>query len=247
MSYILDALNKSEQERREQDNVPSLQAIHEDAGKGHTGTTAKPWRALSVAVFVVVLLVLAAFMWGRSGTDDSPPPQALVPEQNIAERSLPAANMRKVKQAALPTAQSPKPDVDSLYQQPLPETQQSTVVQAVPKVDEPVVAEPEPTVQPEVSPEQAELVQKIARETQSLAGPNDLPNSLRARVPALIYTAHVYSSDESRGFAIINGRSRYKGDLLSDSLFVEAVLEDGVILNIQGYSFKLMAMKSWAP
>jgi general secretion pathway protein B len=242
MSYILDALNKSEQERREQDNVPSLQAIHEDSGKGHSTPAPRRWQPILVAVVIVLLLAVIASMWMSSGPSETPNTESPVRLQSTAPQSKLVVPTEKPTNAVLPKVQTSKSDVDSLYSNPLSDDHNDSVAIVEPAQGTPVKTEAM-SVQPT---EQAEPAKVTTPKPRSMNGPNDLPDQLRARLPALIYTAHVYSSDENRGFAIINGRSRYKGDLLSDSLFVEAVVEDGVILNIQGHSFMLMAMKSWA-
>ncbi len=240
MSYILDALNKSEQERREQENVPSLQAIHEDSVHGHTRAGLKRWLPIALASLILILLAVILLMWfsrGEANVSSLDAPGLAAGARDTVTSAAVRGNSDVTYSVAEPLAartfdSDPQgPAVSSLYDQATSEPVQTTAVPAI------------------VSPEQQALsrVVQAERVRAQIGGPESLPAALRSHLPTLDYSAHVYSSDESSGFAIINGRSRYKGDLLSNSLFVEAVEEDGVLLNIQGLSFKLKAMKSWPP
>jgi general secretion pathway protein B len=58
MSYILDALKKSEQER-EQGNIPHLQSIHSDTNTDQP----KSYRWLVISIIAVVLLATTTLLW----------------------------------------------------------------------------------------------------------------------------------------------------------------------------------------
>jgi len=261
MSYILDALNKSEQERREQDNVPSLQAIHDGKNNTHPQTHSFPWMPIAVVV-VVLSLLLVIFMLSAARNNDvaaqkSPAPissiEQTVPLQTtlVHTRSTDVqlgqdSGARSILSNAQSTntpsvkASSASSEVDALYaQEREPDGGALTAVPSSEAVENKVDNESVGTVVTDY--------QSIDRAAGFVPSVQELPQSLQSRVPALDYAAHIYSSDERSGFAIINGKSRYKGDILSRDLYVEAVEEDGLLLNVQGVSFKIPAMKSWQP
>lgn len=293
MSYILDALNKSEQDRREQDNVPSLQAIHEEGVHGHSDAAWKRWLPVAVAGLILTLFAVILLMWfsgssrssSTEGTSSAGSPllkplgNSQMALSNQAGPSSQALRRSQVSSSDFMTASAPKPTVASLYSQASRthetdangasgsaatvdshfstsaktsrEATSSEVersYEAYRQIEQSILGDSTTPVQSALGTEMAESLEPaVPAQKKAVGGPEALPQVLLSRIPKLNYSAHVYSNDESSGFAIINGRSRYKGDLLSDSLFVEAVEEDGVLLNIQGISFKLKAMKSWPP
>jgi len=262
MSYILDALNKSEQERREQDNVPSLQAIHDDKSNGHLQSNNFRWIPIAVIIALIsLLLVIILLITARNSDEKSQySPAAISPLKQAApnqtasvdtrptgvqfNQSTPAKfNFPNVQSFNTEVKKEVNTEIDALYSQKGGANTGALTTER-PQVTTEIIANGVDT----------ELVNAVTSDYQTFDGaassvPNvqNLPKPLQSRVPALDYSAHIYSSDERSGFAIINGRSRYKGDVLSRDLFVEAVEEDGLVLNIQGISFKLPAMKSWQP
>ena len=266
MSYILDALNKSEQERREQDNVPNLQAIHDGKRNGHSSGNGFPWVPVVVAVILVVLLFLVVVL-SLSRNDDATPevvaPQSQALRQTTSAQAPPVRktlvptslsgrglNNNSFAQSNLPNVQSANAAVNSLYAQEN-DTNTHTSNSASNSTQTNKTQTSAEVILNSVDARLADAVAAEYRASERAVNnvPNveQLPRHLQFTVPALDYSAHIYSSDERSGFAIINGRSRYKGDILSKNLFVEAVEEDGVVLNVQGVSFKVSAMKSWQP
>lgn len=261
MSYILDALNKSEQERREQDNVPNLQAIHDGKGSEHTPSKSFRWMPIVVSAILVGLLFVIVMLSMSRNDDVAPlhgqPLRQSMPAQTASVRAQPIANQSSsssFEQSSLPNVQSANAAVNSLYVQEgearahnLSPSLSSSTTQALARNTQ---ASTDPIVN-SVDARLAEAALADYRASEQVISRvptvEQLPRYLQSTVPALDYSAHIYSSDERSGFAIINGRSRYKGDILSKNLFVESVEEDGVVLNIQGVSFKVPAMKSWQP
>ena len=270
MSYILDALNKSEQERREQDNVPSLQAIHDNKSNGHQQSSNFRWVPIAVIVVLVSLLLVIVMLNSARNSDGAPQysPAAISPFKQAATVQTALVHTRPTgvqfnqgTQAtfSLPNVQSVNAGLNEGTSEGTSE-EENKEINALYSQEGGANTAALATVPPQASTEAlansvaTELVNSVAADYQSFDRaasfvPNvqNLPKPLQSRVPALDYSAHIYSSDERSGFAIINGRSRYKGDVLSRDLFVEAVEEDGLVLNVQGVSFKLPAMKSWQP
>jgi len=239
MSYILDALNKSEQERREQDNVPSLQAIHDDKSNAHPQSNNFPWMPIAVGL-VLLGLLLAIVILSILRNNDATPQHSPAPISSIGQAEPVQTTFVNARPAS---AQSANAEVDALYAQ-----ESDTHARALTAVP------PQASAGGIGNSVDTELADAVVADYQAFDGAasfvpsvQQLPKSLQSRVPALDYSAHIYSSDERSGFAIINGKSRYKGDILSRDLFVEAIEEDGLVLNVQGISFKVPAMKSWQP
>ena len=64
-----------------------------------------------------------------------------------------------------------------------------------------------------------------------------LPLEIETRLPAFFMTAHIYDTDKSKRFVVINALKYSPGDTTREGLKVEDVLPDGVVLSFQGHRF----------
>lgn len=71
-----------------------------------------------------------------------------------------------------------------------------------------------------------------------------MPQQLQNALPSLQFEQHIYASD-GQGWVNVNGRDRYEGDYIGDSLIVEKILPQQVILSFQGEKFSLPALTNW--
>ena len=74
----------------------------------------------------------------------------------------------------------------------------------------------------------------------------ELDRLTKKNIPPLDYGAHIYATDNSSGFVILNGARRRAGDRLANGVYIEKIAEEDVILSHNGTVFSLPAMKSWS-
>ncbi len=120
MSLILDALNKADQERSEQHEVPNLRAVHGSPYPQSRPSLLKRW---SVEIAFIVLLVIA-YLGYQLLVDDEPQPQPamaqapLAPPQQVVTQpsnSVPVIAASSVPARSTPdTAQVPAPVASSI-------------------------------------------------------------------------------------------------------------------------------------
>lgn len=72
---------------------------------------------------------------------------------------------------------------------------------------------------------------------------HDLPVELLAQIPSLNYSEHHYHP--SGGYVKINGEVKHADEQLAPELVIDKILEDGMILHFNNYSFKMRALNSW--
>ena len=80
------------------------------------------------------------------------------------------------------------------------------------------------------------------RPAAAKAAPEDptklrLPLEIESRLPAFFVTAHIYDTDTSKRFVVINALKYTPGDTTREGLKVEDILPDGVVLSFQGHRF----------
>lgn len=260
MSYILDALNKSEQERREQQRPPNLNAIHQPQA---TASTQKLWW-MGAVIALAIAVASGAYMWLTVSAVNSPNRLSNFEEEISAPQNSPSAvstiEPRTQAPAATPLKQvpaaTPLKQVPTATSAPVdgqrkataatgPSSPNRTEVESLytePKRDT-VSRSASPALPPDITQHVRAALQRQS-ETLSI---DALPFETQAKLPTMYYSAHIFSNEEGKGFAIINDRARYKGDVLGPGLFVQEVREGGVILNLDGQSFLLDALTDWPP
>lgn len=233
MSYILDALRKSQQ-ARQPGTAPRTGAVHNIS-------LALPvsgwWLALGI-VLLFGLLVGAYLFWrGTEANLPSPPPEPVTSEPVAAAPVSVPAPMTPVagKPAPAPEA-SPKktiPVADLAEQAKVP-----VLITPPKKV---VTARPEKKSianrRPETS--KATAVPALPLITDDTPLLQQMPQDFQLSLPSLAVTIHVYTHDESQRILFINNREYRRGSQIEGGIRVEDIVPDGAVLSFRGERFKL--------
>jgi general secretion pathway protein B len=241
MSFILDALRKSDAERQR-----SATTGLSDIRYGRRSGRRSLWLPL-LAVALVANLGFMAVQWLRR-----PPPAAA---------AAPAAPAPVAAAPAVPDlAVAPPPDVRSLASEadaataPLPEPEPEPARAAAsaeplsgPTPALPVVAESVAPAGPAAVPPVTATAPDAppARAGSRIQDVPDLPTSEQLlaagtlRVPEINLDLHVYNPDPAKRFVRINGARYAEGATLREGPRIETITADGVILDNQGTRFIL--------
>src|SRR5690554_4293881 len=227
MSYILDALRKSETERR-QGKVPDLgqqvQLIHRPKKKR---TPLMVWVVLALFVNAGVLAVV---FWPKPAVEavQKPTPK---PGPELAVKPAPAAEVSEPE--PVPVAQ--------------PEPARVVAPQPAALVNEPI-AEPERQWPAIITPSlrQQRDPPDVARNGPKERVPHlvELPLSFQKSIPDLMFNSHIYSTDPYASRVMINGHYLSQGESFS-GITVEEVTENGVVLSKQGRTFRVGVVRDW--
>jgi general secretion pathway protein B len=210
MSFILDALKKSESERQRQQG-PGLM----DSGVSARRRRLPTW-AIIICVLLGINVVILAVMLLRQQSPAAPPlAPAPVPAKVVAP---PAAN---------PSHFSPL-DTGPVYAPEIPVDQPESGT-ASPAQSASASRPPRTEAVPEPSAQDDEVLPDISQVT--LAGGQ--------RLPDLHLDVHVYATRAADRFVYINMRKYREGAALPEGLTVEHIRRDGVVLNYQGVRFLL--------
>ncbi len=221
MSYILDALRKSEAERR-QGKVPDLgqqvQLIHRP---GKKPLSAVVWIAIALVINAVVLAVI--FWPGAAQLVPAPEVtgSAQVSGQTSSDDSVPESPAREAVDEG-PDALAQSGLSESLPQQ---EERPTLIVPAAPIPDDQQVVPDYP-------------------DTGRIPHLVELPLSFQKSVPDLTFNSHIYSSSRSARRVMINNRNLRVGDRFS-GLVVEDITEEGVVLSKSGQRFRVGIVRDW--
>jgi general secretion pathway protein B len=250
VSFILDALKKSENERQRQSG-PAFAEIPVAQPRAR-----QPWWVFAVAALLLVnLLVLLVVLLRREPEPPAQPARTTVPAPAPVAASAPPSTSQP------PTAVVPVPPAT-----PAPRTAERPVGQApaarvapatrtlaeAAGLDDPY-ADEDPTLDYEAVdaaasrvPSGPPIVQPLPGATrlpdepvETLPTINDLTLSGSASLPEMHLDIHVYAAVPADRFVFINMRKYVEGQKLQEGPVVERITRDGVVLNQQGLRFLL--------
>lgn len=247
MSLILEALRKSEAERR-RGQTPDLLSDAAPVAPATRGTTQNRNVVLAVIGAALVTLLLVVW-WLRASVQ--PEPVAAVNEQ--VEAATPAPSTSPTDTVASQSQRSLSPPVANAQGKapPAPTTPpvatpaQSpapvATTEAAPQADtSPSPVEPIPPPPPQVASSEP----KPAASAPAFASPDvplklsDLSTEERQQLPALKVSMHMWAPDAANRFAIIDGTRVNEGDRLGDAT-IEAIQPDSVMLSWRGRHIRL--------
>jgi len=256
MSYILDALRKSEQERQ-RGKVPDLNSYKDEPATETKRRNIWPWVTLAV---VVVNIVVIAFIWMPRGAAPvsakamppvSSPVIAPVPiPAETTPASVPQAVTSPVVQSRPAPAPVPKPTLapsrDDVLRAPVPQPVPNTVVvdSRPPVQSAPTVVDPERPPPEAISPDP--VYQPPAPSVAYMPQLEELPPNERAGIPDMTFSSHMYSSIPRFRSIIINGKRLKEGEYFSQNLQVREITDKGVIMSNGNVLFSVDVLGRWA-
>lgn len=254
MSLLLDALNKADQERKRNEAAPGISSNHEqrdDHGPRNHSIL------LIIVIIVGLLILLAAIYWlGQRSTATqvviapapistaSSTPKAV---NNIGSKKSVVSSDNKSGEPKTPQAtpntaaneiDTSDENVASLYQNTqVPESNAAVTISPPSQTPAQPANDPAPVSAPDIASPIS--ITQFA----NLPEIHDLPNNILERIPSLGYSEHNYNANG--GSVKINGEIKHANDQLPSGIVIDKILEDGMILHIDNYSFKMRAMNSW--
>lgn len=238
MSLILEALRKSEAERR-RGQAPGLHSALPASALSRAATRPVwPWVVTTLALLLTGILAAILFLQ-RPATHtpmtDAPSNHATVsaetvpihPTPAVIAPAIPAPN-RAVVQSA-PAAAPPTVPKPSYTPAAKPQTPTSTVASApVPETAPAPAPVPEEVSPPPVDTPEATLA--TSTDGPRIASIADLDSSTRAALPPLKLTMHVWNADPALRFVIVDGHRLGEGGKLDDAI-IDTITRDGLILS----------------
>jgi general secretion pathway protein B len=252
MSFILDALRKSEHER-ERKTLPGLAEApivrHERAKV--------PVAMIALGVLLAINLLVLLFVLLRDDAPDAATatapahtPAAAPASAGVLPASAPLPASPEVRplqaEAGVVDEGAPPPYVDT------PPVPRNPALDGEARVQRAPVATDGSAVTATVPPEVLRAAQEAARRAAPSAMPvpdaggaagvpsiNDLAPQATAGLPALAIDLHVYAGDPRQDFVVLNGRRYQQGAQLQEGPTLERITSDGVVLNHRGLRFLL--------
>lgn len=263
MSYILEALKKSEQER-ERGEVPDIKAVHKsdshDIGDGGHNV----WLWLLAAVVFINGVIFAVVYLGDDETvvaGASSQSSTLASNQqaqpSASSSALPSGGQTAPVRPPTKPVPASKQLTENTQQAKTANTSQSatkTEQGSSPKVifskEQLQLDDTVGNAAPVESKSKSPSVTVSTKELSSDSGPtgriSDLPDSIRRQLPSISFGGHIYSSTVERRSVMINGKKRREGENIGSGLVLSEITPRGAVFEFKGYRFRLNALQDWS-
>ena len=225
MSFILDALKKSEMERQRQ-SVPGLM----DTRVSQRRTRLPVWAIALCVLLGVNLLVLSFVLWRKNpaAARASPPPPEVRSAQNAAAPPAPE-HFSPLDAAPVYAPEIPVATAGASAASQPPAIRESAALRLGNEAVHPVHHSDPVLTDSDAQDDNQEVLPTISE--VSLAGAQTLPE--------LHLDVHVYATKPSDRFVYVNMRKYHQGATLQEGPTIERIRRDGVVLNYQGMRFLL--------
>lgn len=226
MSYILEALKKSQAERQ-LGELPSIHAPQVQLQGGGVASGA-PRGPLWLALGGVSVAVAAALLWWQPWQAPVPAPAivlAAVPTPPAAAPPLAqvvAAPVVAAAVAAPAAAPAPLPEAKPA---PKREAPPAPAVAAAPAAPAPAVAAPAPA--------------SAAAADEIVPGMRDLPEPIQRQIPPLVLGGYIYSKNPADRLLLIDKVLRHEGEELAPGLVLEKLQPKAAIFSFKGYRYRV--------
>jgi general secretion pathway protein B len=219
MSYILEALKKSDQQRR-QATVPTLSTAH-------TAAQGPKQPHFSLYALLAVVLIGAGILIGWLQPWRTTPPQNAQIEPVTPINSTAPAKDNQVSEIhssalALPARQAIKPNAAPTSPDIPTQIQPATTADQTDRT--PASAPPSPT-------------QTLAVPETQVLKLSELPGEIQQRLPNLVIAFHQYSRSPTERRVMINNILLRQGEFITPDLKLEQITPEGMVLGFQGYHF----------
>lgn len=236
MSFILEALKKSEQQRQQQQGSP--RKVRQRTLSFSARTSGRSLRWLLAASLPLTLL---AVWWLVSGPAPVTLPPAATGQEVVAVTTAPAQASDLAPPAVIPppVAVEPAPVPRDFLAEPTTSARNLAPQPAADIAAEPATDAEVATVV--VAPPSPRAIASVTAAPVSAGLPRylDLPRELRERMPRLTMSMHFHVADPARRLVRINDRLLHEGDWLSDDLQLVEITPSGATLDFLGKSFEM--------
>jgi general secretion pathway protein B len=253
MSYILDALKKSEKERQ-QGTVPDLMTVQDVIVQKPKKGSLLPYLLLVALLLNGALLAWWLVPWQSKKPGvvtystvgkqlESKTVEYLSPDlTKTSDSQVIVAKKRPVPESETAVTKK-EADSKKTVQQKKPKEQ--TTDKLTPSIDtgssreiySPVLQQTRITRQ--VPSEMKPTNKKVAPGENKVYNLDDLPLSIQQSLPPITISVSLYSDDPDSRMAKINGLMMREGEYLTADLKLEEITPDGVIFSYQSYRFRI--------
>jgi general secretion pathway protein B len=227
MSYILEALKKSDKKRQQETSVSPLHKIH---AKPPALRKKEPQRGRQISLSITLVLVIAGLTIWYLSKKDTP---TLTAEKPKTEEVLP---LKPQAQPEITVVPKPIPELRPAKKKVYVASTESQP-EVIPKSVE-VVLEPKPLTAVAPPPPPFDEYLQTDNKTPYL---EELPASFQETVPQFQFDGHVFSPEPQQRMIMINRKIVRQGEVIEKGFILDEITPSGVILRHSTERFQMKA------
>ncbi|MFO7787868.1 MAG: general secretion pathway protein GspB [Halospina sp.] len=234
MSYILDALKKSEAERS---NTDPGESGHRLSFASTPGKERGIWPYLLAVALMANAAVVAYLAWPDSGPGN---------DAEVPAEAAPVPSPQPEEATTATTAPEAPAQKDAREESEAPET--ASASQKTSDASSPVAAAENPPASSEETdqnpPEEVTSPDQTAEAPEDVPPIHDMPSAVQKRVPEMTFNGHVWSSRASSRSVMINNRLLREGARFQ-GMVIEEITTAGVVFRMDGHVFEIDVVRDW--
>lgn len=229
MSYILDALKKSEQERGH-GSIPGVQTVHSSSLNYRTEkNTYWPYILITAAILNLLAILYFIVDKDKASENQTEETQSKVIENKTGGNNLQERTTINNTQTVLPK------DIKK-------QTKVKTSITNNQVKQQEIKKHPAATKTP--VDEQAITATTGSSNTDVIEF-YDLPAPIKLQLPTINISAHIYSSNPLQRNIVINNKFLEEGEYVLDDLILDEITPDGAIFNYHNTRFHYGVVSGW--
>ncbi len=241
MSYILDALKKSEQQR-EHGSIPSVQTVH-SSSLYYRDEKKTYWPYVLIIAVTLNLIAIVYFIIDKNNTSDI--------NTVSVEHTMVAASAKKT--FPVDNTQTPLPEKHEASEKKISNTtntntekqKEKTVLLSTTAAIINTSSNNNSEALSLTYKEKSAVIKQPEKTQKDIISFYDLSDSMQKRLPAIIVTAHIYSSNPLQRSMVINNNVMEEGEYLIDNLILHEITSDGAIFDYAEIRFYYNVVSGW--
>ena len=233
MSYILDALKKSEQQRGH-GTIPNVQTVH-TSSLNYRDEKKTYWPYILITAVILNLTAVVYFIIDKDNVSEN----NLLSVQDTTVDNIAATNTETVAPAPAPEKQIKQ--IRNTIIEP-----EKTLVQAT---AEPIKKKTNPTEYNEITTPRSNTNTTVYKQPvqaqKNIIDFYDLPDSIQQQLPTITVSAHVYSINPLQRSIVINNNFMEEGEYVIDDLILHEITADGAIFDYGDTRFHYSVVSGW--
>ncbi len=259
MSYILDALKKSEQERGH-GNVPGVQTIH-SSSLLYRNEKKSFWPYLLIIAVLLNFAIISFYIYTqrtKAQQNNKHNSNAVLMKPEVKLKQASSLTQIKAQQTSLIRTDNKitnKKEIRTAAR--LEPINQPSIIQKQNKQTDSVKSDfadkhtdkksfaKNLSNKPSVASASINLPVHQIKTRPEIIEQSDLPAAIKRELPTIVITSHVYSDNPQQRSMVINNEFLEEGDYIIDDLKLYKITPDGAIFSYKGLLFHNGIVSSW--
>jgi general secretion pathway protein B len=237
VSYILDALKKSEQDQRNR-HTPGLDTLH-----GSRETVSRPRPTIWIVSALVLVLANGLFFYWVTRDDLTAETRSSLPLESVSIATT-------APEVAIPTEllrsnghEANEPEANEHATSGPGSSRYSANESVFDEMDLAEASRRGLLITPQDYNKNTYTNQEPEIRTVRIA---ELPLNVQQQIPDITFSSHIYASDPSFRVVNINNRNIREGGYISDGIRLLGITEDGVVLSYLHYRIEMSVIRDWS-